>query len=93
MYCAWAWVMPGPNLVPSVVPKLNPKTSPGATPSRSRLVSYSTPPVRTSGSSRRTALIDPEKIGVLMAQNRGAIGDVFTNEAEAIVWLDGRQRR
>jgi hypothetical protein len=37
-------------------------------------------------------LIDHEKIGVLMAQNRGVIGDVFTNEADAITWLNGRQR-
>jgi hypothetical protein len=27
-----------------------------------------------------------------MAQNRGVIGDVFTNEADAIAWLNGRQR-
>ena len=38
------------------------------------------------------ALLDPEKIGVLMAQNRGAIGDVFVDEAEAIAWLNARQR-
>lgn len=37
-------------------------------------------------------LIDHEKIGVLMAQNRGVIGDAFTNEAEAVAWLNGRQR-
>lgn len=37
-------------------------------------------------------LIDPEKIGVLMAQNRGVTGDVFTSEAAAIDWLDARQR-
>jgi len=36
----------------------------------------------------RAELIDPQKIGVLMAQNRGVAGDVFTNEAEAIAWLD-----
>lgn len=39
----------------------------------------------------RPELIDPEKIGVLMAQNRGVSGDVFTNEAAAISWLDARQ--
>ena len=38
----------------------------------------------------RPELIDPEKIGVLMAQNRGATGDVFATEAAALAWLDGR---
>jgi hypothetical protein len=38
----------------------------------------------------RPELIDPEKIGVLMAQNRGVSGDVFTTEAAAIAWLDSR---
>ena len=38
----------------------------------------------------RTEFIDPEKIGVLMAQNRGVSGDVFTNEAAALAWLDSR---
>jgi hypothetical protein len=38
----------------------------------------------------RPELIDPQKIGVLMAQNRGVTGDVFTTEAAAIVWLDAR---
>jgi hypothetical protein len=38
----------------------------------------------------RPELIDPQKIGVLMAQNRGVTGDVFTNEAAAIAWLDAR---
>jgi hypothetical protein len=37
----------------------------------------------------RPELIDPQKIGVLMAQNRGVLGDVFTNEADALLWLDG----
>jgi hypothetical protein len=36
----------------------------------------------------RAELIDPQKIGVLMAQNRGVSGDVFSNEASAIAWLD-----
>ena len=36
----------------------------------------------------RVELIDPQKIGVLMAQNRGVSGDVFTTEAAAIAWLD-----
>jgi hypothetical protein len=49
---------------------------------------------RSSGPDLRVALvarpevIDPQKIGVLMAQNRGVAGDVFTNEAEALAWLD-----
>jgi len=38
----------------------------------------------------RAELIDPEKIGVLMAQNRGVTGDVFTTETAAIAWLDAR---
>jgi hypothetical protein len=37
----------------------------------------------------RPELIDPDKVGLLMAQNRGVSGEVFTNEAEAIAWLDG----
>lgn len=53
---------------------------------------------RSAGSKLRVAMVSPpvlidhEKIGVLMAQNRGVIGDVFMNEAEAIAWLNGRQR-
>jgi len=39
----------------------------------------------------RAELIDPQKIGVLMAQNRGTSGDVFANEADALAWLDARQ--
>jgi hypothetical protein len=38
----------------------------------------------------RAEIIDPQKIGVLMAQNRGVNGDVFTNEADALAWLDAR---
>jgi len=38
----------------------------------------------------RPEFIDPEKIGVLMAQNRGVSGDVFTTEAAALSWLDSR---
>ena len=33
-------------------------------------------------------LVDPQKIGLLMAQNRGANGDVFPTESAAIAWLD-----
>jgi hypothetical protein len=36
----------------------------------------------------RAELIDPQKIGVLMAQNRGVTGDVFSTESAAISWLD-----
>jgi hypothetical protein len=36
----------------------------------------------------RPELIDPQKIGVLMAQNRGVNGDVFSTESAAIAWLD-----
>jgi len=38
----------------------------------------------------RRELIDPQKIGVLMMQNRGGTGDVFATEAEALSWLDAR---
>jgi hypothetical protein len=49
---------------------------------------------RSAGTNLRVAMvarpevIDPQKIGVLMAQNRGVLGDVFLNEAEALTWLD-----
>jgi len=38
----------------------------------------------------RRELIDPQKIGVLMMQNRGGTGDVFATAAEALSWLDAR---
>jgi hypothetical protein len=38
----------------------------------------------------RPELIDPQKIGVIMAQNRGVSGDVFSTEAQALAWLDTR---
>jgi hypothetical protein len=38
----------------------------------------------------RPELLDPQKIGVVMAQNRGVSGDVFTSEAQALAWLDSR---
>jgi hypothetical protein len=38
----------------------------------------------------RAEFIDPQKIGVLMAQNRGVSGDVFTTEVAALAWLDSR---
>lgn len=58
--------------------------------------SMSTKWAQTAGSTLRVAmvarpeLIDPQKIGVLMMQNRGGIGDVFANEADALAWLDAR---
>src|SRR3954464_13209360 len=36
----------------------------------------------------RTELIDRQKIGVLMVQNRGGTGDVFASEIDALAWLD-----
>jgi hypothetical protein len=50
--------------------------------------------VESGGAALRVAwvlkpeLIDPQKIGIVMAQNRGASGDVFATEAEALAWLD-----
>jgi hypothetical protein len=38
----------------------------------------------------RTELIDPQKIGVLIMQNRGGNGDVFTSEADALEWWEAR---
>jgi hypothetical protein len=36
----------------------------------------------------RPEIMDPQKIGVVMAQNRGIAAEVFTNESAAIAWLD-----
>ncbi len=50
--------------------------------------------VESAGASLRVAMvvrpeiIDPQRIGVLMAQNRGASGDVFVDEVQALRWLD-----
>lgn len=33
-------------------------------------------------------MIDPEKFGMTVANNRGLVSDVFDNEADAIAWLD-----
>ena len=33
------------------------------------------------------AMIDPDKIGVTMAENRGLLSNVFAEEASAIEWL------
>ena len=49
-----------------------------------------------SGTQLRVAMVvraehmDPQKIGVIMAQNRGVSGDVFLNEVSALAWLDLR---
>jgi hypothetical protein len=48
-----------------------------------------------AGGSMRVALvakaevIDPQKLGVMVARNFGAIADAFTSEADAISWLHG----
>lgn len=48
-----------------------------------------------TGGSMRVALvakaemIDPQKLGVMVARNFGAIADAFTSEADAISWLHG----
>lgn len=36
----------------------------------------------------RSDVYDPQKIGAVMAQNRGAFTDIFTSEAAALAWLD-----
>jgi len=35
-------------------------------------------------------MVDPQRIGVLMMQNRGGNGDVFHDEESALTWLDSR---
>lgn len=48
----------------------------------------------SAGTQLRVALVvraevwDPQKIGTLMAQNRGVRGDIFLSEVEAVRWLD-----
>jgi hypothetical protein len=52
--------------------------------------------IEAGGSALRVALVvrpellDPQKIGVLMLQNRGGTGDAFLSEIEALAWLDSR---
>jgi hypothetical protein len=52
--------------------------------------------VESAGAALRVAwvlkpeLIDPQKIGVLIGQNRGASGEVFATELAALTWLDAR---
>jgi hypothetical protein len=36
----------------------------------------------------RSDVFDPQKIGAVMAQNRGVFTDIFTSEAAALTWLD-----
>jgi hypothetical protein len=49
---------------------------------------------QSAGGSLRVALVcrpeilDPERIAVLMAQNRGVSGDVFLTEVAALEWLN-----
>jgi len=40
----------------------------------------------------RAELIDPEKIGVLLALNRGLVSNIFVTEDEALTWLDNIPR-
>ena len=67
-----------------------------ATPSTFARYSLAVKWAESAGGALRVALvtrpeiIDPQKIGVLMAQNRGVNGDVFTNETDALAWLDAR---
>jgi len=50
--------------------------------------------VASAGAALRVAwvmkpeLIDSQKIGVVIGQNRGASGDVFATEVDALTWLD-----
>jgi hypothetical protein len=38
-------------------------------------------------------MIDPQRFGGTVAQNRDLVGDIFTTEEEARVWLDGPPSR
>lgn len=38
----------------------------------------------------KAEMIDPEKFGVMVAKNFGASADVFTSEADALAWLQGK---
>jgi len=40
----------------------------------------------------RPELVDPQKIGILVAQNRNAMVDIFSVEKDALAWLDARLR-
>ena len=39
----------------------------------------------------RAEMIDPNKLGVTIAANRGLESNIFTTEAEARVWLDAQR--
>lgn len=41
----------------------------------------------------RAAFIDPQKIGTVIAQNRGVSIEAFTDEGSALHWLDARRTR
>ena len=53
--------------------------------------------VRSAGTSLRLAIVarpeffDPQKIAMLMMQNRRIDSEAFTNELDALKWLDARQ--
>ena len=59
--------------------------------------SFATKWVQSAGTALRVAivaraeLIDPQKIAMLMMQNRGTNSETFTNELDALRWLDQRQ--
>ena len=36
----------------------------------------------------RAEMIHPQKVGVLIAANRGLVSNIFTTEVEALAWLD-----
>ena len=38
----------------------------------------------------RPEMMDPQRFGIQVAENRGFVTDAFLTEAEAIAWLDGR---
>jgi hypothetical protein len=54
--------------------------------------------VESAGTALRVAMVvrpevmDPQKIGVVMAQNRGVSGDIFLSEVEAVRYLDAFSR-
>ena len=39
----------------------------------------------------RPELIDPQKIAMVVLQNRGGNGETFASEVEALAWLDARR--
>jgi hypothetical protein len=40
----------------------------------------------------RPEIIDPERFGIIVARNAGMNADVFTNERDALAWLNGPGR-